>query len=231
MNNNGYIKLEWNDPIWLSLSIFFASSAWYLSISRRTKKSTNTSLSTRANKTIEEAPPAYMQGFLEALKNPCEPMANPEGYIALCVAENTLVTEKMASRLMQPSLCITAFSNSTVYNYNSFLGLPVAREAVANFLSKFFAPDKIISGENVVLGSGAGGLLNHLFFALADSNDAVLIPAPYYAKFDNDMSAIANLIPIPVHSIDPTKPNSQDFDNARLVLKYICVTSKHNPHS
>ena len=118
-------------------------------------------------------------------------------FIALCVAENTLVTgkenittfvfllafdnfhatgimrlkEKMASRLMQPDVCVAAFSNSTVYNYNSFLGLPVAREAVASFLQTFFAPNTVMKAENIVIGSGAGGLLNHMFFALAETNE------------------------------------------------------------
>ena len=56
---------------------------------------------------------------------------NPEGYIALCMAENKLVQESFARRLMQPATAINAFSDSVVYGYNSFLGLPSAREAAA----------------------------------------------------------------------------------------------------
>jgi aspartate/methionine/tyrosine aminotransferase len=60
------------------------------------------------------------------------------GYIALCTAENKLVQEILATRLMHPSTAITAFSDSSSYCYGSFLGLPSAREAAAYFLQRRF---------------------------------------------------------------------------------------------
>lgn len=81
---------------------------------------------------------SYWEGFMKCLQNPCDPQSNPTGYIALCLAENKLVQEALAVRLMQQGTAITAFSDSTAYSYSGFLGLPVARLAVASFLEKRF---------------------------------------------------------------------------------------------
>jgi aspartate/methionine/tyrosine aminotransferase len=120
---------------------------------------------------------------------------NPHGHIALCVAENKLVQEALAKRLMQPGTAYTAFSDSIAYCYNGFLGLPATREAVAYFLThRFLNPTKTrgtsqmhVSPDCIALGSGCASLLNHLFFSLAEKGDAVLIPAPYHSAFEYDM--------------------------------------------
>jgi hypothetical protein len=152
----------------------------------------------------------------------------------MCVAENKLVLDVLAERLMQSkdrtydgqlgcalsmSSCLSyiltfvmpglfldfivgtataAFSDSTVYCYNSFLGLPVARDAVAYFLAKrfLFSPEMQVTPEaalyhikaqHVAIGSGCAAVLHYLFFTLGEEGECCLIPAPYYAAFDSDM--------------------------------------------
>lgn len=132
-------------------------------------------------------------------KDPCDPILNPDGHIALCVAENKLVADLIAERLIQPVTASVAFSDSEVYSYNSFLGLPVAREALAYFLvRRFLMPDaetvtkeealQHINSQNVAFASGCAALLNYLFYGLGEPNDVCLIPAPYYAAFEKNMS-------------------------------------------
>ena len=131
-------------------------------------------------------------------QDPCDPLENPGGYIALCVAENKLITDYVAERLMQPGTGTAAFSSSDVYCYNSFLGLPLAREAISYFLVRKFlhptgrsiTPEEsfaMIKPQHVAVGSGCAALINHLFFILGETGDACLIPAPYYAAFENDI--------------------------------------------
>lgn len=149
----------------------------------------------------------YLSAFFMCLENPCDPETNPEGHIALCVAENTLVQEMLANRLMKPAIAAHAFGDSVSYCYNGMLGLPVAREAVAYFLARRFllAPDggkssviaiapttenvtsDRINPEHVAIGAGAASILNNLFFILAEKGAGVLVPAPFYAAFVNDM--------------------------------------------
>ena len=105
---------------------------------------------------------------------------------------------------------MTAFSDPIVYGYHSFLGLPIARQAAAYFIARHFLMPEVtsmsteqaltkINPEHVSLGAGAVALLNTLFFLLGDEGDACLIPAPYYAAFENDMSVVACCVPFAVH--------------------------------
>lgn len=105
-----------------------------------------------------------------------------------------MVLGELSTYLSQPQIAKIAFELDTQnsFCYNNFMGLTPLRESVAAFLNRKFKclPTENGSGiqpEHIVVGSGCAGLLNVIFCLLADENDAVLIPAPYYAAFDNDM--------------------------------------------
>ena len=190
----------------------------------------------------------YLDAFLKCLFDACDPISNPHGHIAICVAENKLVTEHLAERLMQPGTATAAFSDSVVYGYNGFLGLPQAREAVAYFLArKFLCPNEPnlspetalerIRPEHVALGSGCAALLNYLFFALAEEGDAVLIPAPCYAAFESDMRTVAKCVAFPIEQSDPVAgPSINELNGALrkarrqgLQPRIILLTNPNNP--
>lgn len=80
----------------------------------------------------------YWEGFMLCLQYPCDVESNPEGYIALCLAENKLIHEELASRLMRNGTAVSAFSESAAYCLQGFLGLPNAREALSSFLTRRF---------------------------------------------------------------------------------------------
>jgi 1-aminocyclopropane-1-carboxylate synthase len=164
------------------------------------------------------------------------------------VAENKLTTDLLAERLMQPGTATAAFSDSQVYCYSSFLGLPVARSAVAYFLAKrFLFPDdptitpeqalEHISPQNIAIGSGCASLLNYLFYILGEKGDCCIIPAPYYAAFESDMSTIAGCKPYPVHIANPVKgPTPEELDLAYieakskgLRVKFLLISNPQNP--
>ncbi len=166
-----------------------------------------------------------------------------EGGIALCVAENKLMQEVLASRLMRQGTAITAFSDSTSYCYGSFLGLPQAREAAAYFLSKRFWKRHLhhetagfgnaeyayqydanlyISPEHIAFGVGVNSLISQLFYSIASAGDVVLIPAPYYAGFEYDAKAIAKLEVYPVFAKNPiVGPSPTDLDNAARAVEKV----------
>lgn len=136
----------------------------------------------------------YLESFLRGLAYQCDPINSPDGFIPFCMAENKLAIDLLAERLMNSGTATAAFSDSIVYCYNSFLGLPVARQAAAYFIAKRFykpdlpnlSPDQALAAvkpEHIGIGPGAAALLNSLFYLLGESNDSCLIPAPYYGKF------------------------------------------------
>lgn len=148
-----------------------------------------------SNRCIRALPPAtpYLESFLQGLSYLCDPVDRIDGFIPFCMAENKLCIDLLAERLMNTGTATAAFSDSIVYCYNSFLGIPLARQAAAYFIAKrFYKPDqsslspeqalKAINPENIGIGPGAAALLNSLFYLLGERNDACLIPAPYYGK-------------------------------------------------
>lgn len=175
----------------------------------------------------------YLMSFLEGLQYPCDLDLRPDGYIAFCMAENKLVIDLLSERLLHSSTTSAAFSDPAVYCYNSFLGLPVARQAVSYFLAKRFLHTEqhavsleqalqSIHPSHIGIGSGAAGILNSLFYLLGDEGDACLIPAPYYAAFENDMSVVASIVPFAIHSSNPTiGPSESELDLAYMEAKSV----------
>ena len=54
---------------------------------------------------------------------------------------------------------------------------------------------KVHPGE-LCISAGCGAILDNLFMCITEPNDGVLIPAPYYPAFDNDLRVRLSLIHI-----------------------------------
>jgi len=207
-----------------------------------------------------------MLDFFRGLEYTCTPQSL-DGFVLMCTAENKLVIDMLSERLQNPSTTISAFSDPIVYCYNSFLGLPVTRQSVSYFLAKRFlharssttsnsnqlqgSPERHLTGAgfslekalqsinpaHVGIGSGAAGILNGLFYLLGDEGDACLIPAPYYAAFENDMRLVSKIVPFAVHMANPTQgPSVNELDLAYIAAKsqglnpkFLLITNPNNP--
>lgn len=187
-------------------------------------------------------PLPYLGAFFQALQDPCNIETNPEGRIALCVAENKLILKELSSRLSQYQVAKTAFVDEANYCYNDMRGMMHVRESVARFLTrKFLKPEKgndsVVNAEHVILGSGCAGLLNGLFLSLLEEGEAVLIPAPYYAAFESDMKIVAQCVPLKVSMADPSAgPTADELEagytdaaKRRLKVKMLLLTNPNNP--
>lgn len=99
---------------------------------------TDTTLGIESMRPIDKSRVSYPFEMSECCNPSTHTNSLKRGYIALCTAENKLVQEALASRLMRQGTAITAFSDSSSYCHASSLGLYNAREAVAYFLQKRF---------------------------------------------------------------------------------------------
>jgi hypothetical protein len=113
-------------------------------------------VSPRCRNAMSPATP-YLMSFLRGLEYTCTP-ESLDGFVLLCMAENKLAMDILSDRLQNPSTTITAFSDPIVYCYNSFLGLPVARQSVAYFLAKRFLHTRnaTMDSNNQIQTSGTG---------------------------------------------------------------------------
>ncbi|WIA13905.1 hypothetical protein OEZ85_002476 [Tetradesmus obliquus] len=152
----------------------------------------------------QKPPLPYWPMFFEAQSNLWSP-DNPNGYIALAVAENRLTTELVQQGLQAHS----GFPAAMLY-YQDMRGIPELRQAIADMLQDSFMQGVQVDAQHLSVLAGVGAVLDLLFQCIAEPGDGVLIPAPYYPAFDNDLRVRNQVTTLPVH----LDPQQQDFTAA-----------------
>jgi 1-aminocyclopropane-1-carboxylate synthase len=77
--------------------------------------------------------------------------------------------------------------------------------------------------ENLIVGAGCNAVLENLAISLADSGEGVMIPVPYYAAFEFDLVARADLQIIPVEptpDLVMTRSNTEVKDTLSAAAYY-----------
>ncbi|WIA34053.1 hypothetical protein OEZ86_012431 [Tetradesmus obliquus] len=153
----------------------------------------------------QKPPLPYWPMFFEAQSDLWSP-DNPDGYIALAVAENRLTTE-----LVQQGLQAHGGFPAAMLYYQDMRGIPELRQAIAGMLQDSFMQaiagmlqDSFMQGvqidpQHLSVLAGVGAVLDLLFQCIAEPGDGVLIPAPYYPAFDNDLRVRNQVTTLPVH--------------------------------
>jgi aspartate/methionine/tyrosine aminotransferase len=173
--------------------------------------------------------PEYLQQHYECLSDPCDALANPDGYIGLCEAENRLVAEMVADRLDRVPRV-----PGTVLAYDAMTGSLRFREQLGIFMGRTFL-GREFGPQQISVLAGAGSVLEILFHAIGDPGDGVLVPTPSYAGFWLDLEVRDGLTIVPVHrSIDDDfrlTPEMLDraVAGAGRPVKALLYTSPDNP--
>jgi aspartate/methionine/tyrosine aminotransferase len=153
------------------------------------------SLSRRAQRMVTGgAMPEYLVRHFEGSASLYHPDDNPDGYIGLCVAENTLVSEIVAERMS-----LVDEIPPSVLGYDAMTGSRRFRERLGRFMGRTFL-GREFPPEQISVLAGAGSVLEILFHALADPGDGVLVPTPSYAGFWMDLGLRNRLAVVPVHT-------------------------------
>ena len=192
-------------------------------------------LSRRSAGALEES--EADEALLRGLKNQYSAEDNRSGYLVLSVAENKLSFDELALPLKAACACVP---DEQVFGYDDMRGTWRFRSAMARFLSRHLCPTVEVKPEHVVLASGVAAVIDHLFFALCDEGDGVLIPAPFYPAFVLDLTVKAKVVPIPV----PTEGGGYVATAAALTaaaqqalrsgrcgrIRAVLITNPGNPH-
>lgn len=107
--------------------------------------------------------------------------------------------------------CGDVFQRDMIY-YQPTQGVPSLRRAMANYLqslllssneqSSLSSSSRQFNPDNIILGAGCNAVLENLCMCLANPGDAALIPTPYYASFEFDLSARAGCHIVPVNTFN-----------------------------
>jgi aspartate/methionine/tyrosine aminotransferase len=154
---------------------------------------------------------------------------NPDGYIALCVAENRSMWD-----VLVPQLAAYRDVPARVLGYDAMIGNVSFREQLAAFMSRTFL-GRAIQAEQLAVVAGAGAVLELLFHVLADPGEGVLIPTPSYAGFWMDLETRDQLRVVPVHCTSAegfrlsTRALDQALAQAEVPVKALLFTTPNNP--
>ena len=175
------------------------------------------SLSSRGERMLMPALP-YIGGVIAAFMNPYDAEKNPDGLILLAVAENKLAWEVLKPR----THAALATCPDWVSNYGPMSGQPQLKEALAAFLGRRVAKGCAVRPDDLVCASGLTSILSNFFYVLCEPGETVLIPAPYYAAFDSDLRAFAEveIEQVPVEGGDVASPNYGSLSVAALDAAY-----------
>lgn len=138
---------------------------------------------------------------------------NPSGYIDLSVAENKLNWDMLRTHLAS----CRSLSDS-VPAYDSWQGSRQLRNELAKLMERRLHSSNegplSVPPSKLCLGTGLGAVIQTLICCLCEPGDGVLIPAPYYPCFDNDLTVLAAAIPVPVHTEPSYRLCVTDFERA-----------------
>lgn len=125
-----------------------------------------------------------------AADNAYHPDENPEGALALNIAENRLGWTDLKGRIE----AITAENSipEWVPGYASTRGAPEFREAVAAFLETHLTGCPI-DPEQLAASAGATSVIEMTSFILAEAGDVAVIPAPSYPVYRQDIGNMAGV--------------------------------------
>lgn len=156
---------------------------------------------------------------------------DPEGNICITIAENSLSADLVLERLSR-----TAPPPIQSLRYDNMKGNDRFRAALARFMNRgaWDGLQSPIDPDHLLLGCGCGAIIDQLFFLLCAPGDAVLIPAPYYPAFDNDLTVRDQILPHPF-SLDLTSSAAlrQSLEGAVASapgpVRVLLLTTPHNP--
>ena len=179
---------------------------------------------------------SYLDVFLEALDSQWS-RRNPNGYVPLLIAENKLSADVIAKRVRKEARSVIPES---ALGYGSFRGSPEFRAAVASYASRTFARGCTLAPEDLCISAGCGAVIDNVCFAVCSAGDRILIPAPYYPAFDNDLRVRAGVQPTPVHAtggvgdvVGGALPSDADLERAFAAeggpARVLLLTNPHNP--
>jgi 1-aminocyclopropane-1-carboxylate synthase len=153
------------------------------------------SLSKRGHHLIEM--PAFISAVIKCTTNPYNEQTNPNGYINLGVAENSLCAKEMAKKITEIR-SKNPVSEST-FPYGDFRGSMAFRQQIAKlFQTTIFNTQQTLNPDHFFVCNGAGSTIEQISAALCDQGEYVMIPAPMYHGLENDINRRMNNLMLPV---------------------------------
>ncbi|KAG6040510.1 hypothetical protein E4U41_000331 [Claviceps citrina] len=146
-------------------------------------------LSARAVQATQNVPSTTQ--LLAILGNLYDAEANPDGYVSLGVAENSLMHDALIEH-MHRNINISPLALTYGDGYKRL------KAAVARFLTRHFRPVTPIEPSHLHISNGVTSAIQNLAWALGDPGDGLLLGRPYYVAFLPDVNRRTGVQVLPV---------------------------------
>ncbi|KAK7181858.1 hypothetical protein DPSP01_002446 [Paraphaeosphaeria sporulosa] len=162
---------------------------------------TESLLSSRGQKELTDGADEHQ--VWEVSANQWDPETNPNGYVSLGIAENSLSHDELAEFLRNKSL-IDPSAKAFTYQ-DGPAGSKPARNAIASFFNTYFHPIQQVRADNIIITNGASSAIEHCAWALCNSGEGILLGRPYYRAFLPDIQTRfgVKVVPVAFGEVDP----------------------------
>ncbi|KAK5244005.1 hypothetical protein LTS03_005825 [Exophiala xenobiotica] len=174
------------------------------------------------------APDAIESPLWDVVNDLWEPENNPNGYVSLGIAENSLMHHELEQHIANNlRLPLRAFTYG-----DGPLGSKRLRNAVAQFLNRRLKPVSNLRPKHIIITNGVSHAIEHTSWAFCNPGDGFLLGRPYYGAFLPDISLRPGVetVTVPFDSVDPMSVEAvHEYESAILAAKERGVT-KHQIH-
>jgi len=183
--------------------------------------------------------PTYLPSYLRDARNVeiYHPTLRPNGALQLSVAENYMMEDLLVPAFSSAHQT-SSFSSDLIY-YQPTQGREDLRRVLCDSYLPFLlhlegnGSTSSLNPNNLVVGAGCNAVLENICLCLAEFGEGIMIPTPYYAAFEFDLTCRIGLKIIPVHpypslkgsptrttpSLDDYYPTFASLENAYALAK------------
>lgn len=160
-----------------------------------------------------------------------DPIINPSGLISFATAENCLIQQELHDFVSKVPLPVAVLR----YAFSTGGG-PRLPTAFANHVNEYFAPSKLVRGEDVRITAAATALHDVLASSLCAEGEGVLTSRPYYGRFEIDFGNKAGVQLVPVDTdhescfeTDIVEAFERKLKETEVRCKAVLIINPHNP--
>ena len=189
-------------------------------------------LSLRAQACEETSAKYLMWSIIQDL---WDPQHNPNGYLSLGVAENTLLHDRIVKHVRQHF----AIDNKSLTYCDGTTGSKRLKTAMADFLTRHLHTIENIDAKHITVTNGCSSSIEHLAWALANPGDGILLGRPYFKGFLSSITLRTGVkvVPVSFGDVDPfCSEGVECYEDAILQsnengirIKALMLCNPHNP--
>ncbi|EXL63312.1 hypothetical protein FOCG_01668 [Fusarium oxysporum f. sp. radicis-lycopersici 26381] len=181
------------------------------------------------------ATPTSKMPMLDVVNDLWHAETNPDGYISLGVAENTLMHKELIEHITKNF----SLDSHALTAGDGFTGSHRLRNTLARFINRNFSPFEDIIKDQVIVTSGVGQAIELSGFALCDKGNGVLLARPHYGNFPIDLGyrVEAKIIGVSFGDVDPFSIETivyyekalEEAEQQGIRVRVFLLCNPHNP--